>query len=141
MKNIFPLFLSGIVTFAGYVIAHPLVFGICRELYNFGGKVGCSDASIELLGEPLYVFGMSAMVPSLLLVFTRQGTSLWYRFTMLWVPLSIVFIALTPSTSGTWMPIYFVSKSTMVLVMSGLFLIVSLILIAWKSSNKKLTKN
>lgn len=55
----------------------------------------------------------------------------WLRFAYVWVPLSIVLIFLSPQYSTDWM--YPVEKGTVAFLTSALFVIISLILIVWKS--------
>lgn len=55
----------------------------------------------------------------------------WLRFAYVWVPLSMVLIFLAPQYSTDWM--YPVEKGTVAFLTSALFVIISLILIVWKS--------
>lgn len=82
---------------------------------------------------PTYLFSFVALLPTLVLCFVARGTfKAWLRFAMWWLPLSAILIAITPSTSNSWMPLYFIGKDTVTLVMAGLFSIISLGIIAWK---------
>ena len=55
----------------------------------------------------------------------------WLRLVYVWIPLSMVLIFFAPQYSTDWM--YPVVKSTVAFLTSLLFVVVSLILIAWKS--------
>ncbi len=94
------------------------------------------------LVSPLYLFSTVAIVPALVLIFVKKTTfHSWLRFAAWWLPLSAVLIATTPETSNSWMPLYFVGKDTVTLIMASLFTAISLILIVWKQFNlgKRLT--
>jgi len=54
----------------------------------------------------------------------------WLRFAQVWVPLSMLFIFLAPEYTSDWM--FPVVKGTVAFFSSLLFLIISLIIIAWK---------
>lgn len=54
----------------------------------------------------------------------------WLRFAQWWVPLSMVLIFVAPEYSGDWM--FPIVKGTVAFFSSLLFIIISLLLIAWK---------
>lgn len=55
----------------------------------------------------------------------------WLRFAYVWIPLSMGLIFLAPEYSTDWM--YPVEKGSVAFLTSLLFVIISLILIIWKS--------
>lgn len=84
--------------------------------------------------NPLYTFSIFFIVPALgLLLIKRNVFNSWLRFAVWWLPLSAILIAITPSTSNSWMPLYFIGKDTVTLVMAGLFTTVSLVILLIKS--------
>ncbi len=96
---------------------------------------------LELI-NPLYTFSLIALLPALILTFVTRSTFItWLKFAMWWLPPSAILIAITPSTSNSWMPLFFIGKDTVTLVMAGLFTAISLVIIVWKQFNlgKKLT--
>jgi hypothetical protein len=96
--------------------------GVSLDYYNF------LDAE---LGEPLYRMSVAIFIPLFVLLFTSQSiTSVWFRFARWWLPLSVILILITPTSSNTWMPLYSVDKEMMTWIMGGLFTLISLILIA-----------
>ena len=54
----------------------------------------------------------------------------WLRFAYVWIPLSMLLIFLAPQYSSDWM--YPIEKGTVAFFSSLLFVIISLVLIAWK---------
>ena len=134
--------LSALSAFVAYVLSNPLTFGLCQRPYIFNDYRGCLDDSISSIGEPLLAFSLISF--ALLLTLSYLKTSInysWLRFAAWWLPLSAVLIATTPETSNSWMPLYFIGKSTVTMIMASLFTAISLILIVWKQFNlgKRLT--
>lgn len=67
--------------------------------------------------------------------FTRESTFVsWKKFLSWWIPLSLLFIILVPHSPADLSPIY---KKTIFWMMSGGLIIISLILISYKSFKKK----
>lgn len=92
--------------------------------------------------KPLYLFSLIFTITAFVLAFVSiKIFNSWLRFAMWWLPLSVILIAITPSTSNSWMPLYFIGKDTVALVMSALFTLISLVIIVWKQFGlrKKLT--
>ena len=91
----------------------------------------------KIFGEviiQLYFFSIIILFPTIVLCFVKRLIfNSWLRFAAWWLPLSIILIAITPETSNSWMPLYFVSKDTVTVLMASIFTIISLILIAWKT--------
>jgi len=94
--------------------------------------------------NPLYTFSIFFVVPALGLVFVKQHTfKSWLHLATWFIPLSILVIALTPTSSHAWMPLYFVGKDTTTLILAGTFTVVSLLIILCKQFGwgKKLSKS
>lgn len=128
------LIISVIGTLVGYVLSNPLVFGICQRKYLFNNIQGCLDSTISGIGEPLLIFSiLLVVILSILLFLNKNIFKSWLRFAAWWIPLSIILIVITPETSNSWMPLYFIGKGTVTVLMAGIFSIISLILIAWKT--------
>ena len=68
---------------------------------------------------------------SVILLLSRDEVfRLWRKFALVWLPISIVMIAITPNATGT---MQFIDKEFMALVFSFLFVTISILLIAYKS--------
>ncbi len=86
------------------------------------------------LGETLFVLSITLLFVSFLVTFVSHVVfNSWLRFAAWWIPLSIILIVITPETGNSWMPLYFIGKGTVTVLMASLFTIISLILIAWKT--------
>lgn len=91
------------------------------------------DTVIKALGT----YAVFSMVPSLAVIFVRDVVfRVWLRFSVFWWLVSIVIIAITPTTSNSWMPIYSITKETVTWFMGGLFALISLVLIISRSFKK-----
>lgn len=82
---------------------------------------------------PVFLFSIAIFPLVIGLFFVRIKTiKTILLFSAWWLPLSAIVIALTPSTSNSWMPLYFIGKDAITQVMAGIFVIVSLIIITTK---------
>jgi len=101
MKNKFtPLVVSLLGTAIGYVLSNPLLFRVCLNTYQFGGVLGCSDKTVQGLGQPLLIFSAYSLIVTLGLLFTKKPVlKSWCRFSCWFVPLSLLFIFILPVTS------------------------------------------
>jgi len=81
--------------------------------------------------KPVFGFLLLMLPVSFLTIFLqRQRLKGVEKFALWWIPLSILLVATTPTTSGAWMPLYFVSREIITWIMGGLFTLISLIIIA-----------
>ena len=84
--------------------------------------------------EPAYILGIAVFLPSLLLLFCKEEIfKSWFRFARWALPLSILLIIVAPTTNGSFTPFYGINKEMVTWLMGGLFTLISLILIVWKS--------
>lgn len=84
--------------------------------------------------KPLWVYALFFIPVPLVLFFVRENVwKSWLRFSYWWIALSFIVVAITPVWSSSWFPLYSFVKEDAAQVMGGLFTIISLILIAWKS--------
>lgn len=94
----------------------------CRTLWG----------NLNLVGYILFVFPFVFLF-SLITYFLRESVfRAWANFAKWWVPLQILLVLITPESSGG----YFVSlidKQFVAIILSGVFAILSLIIIIWKS--------
>ena len=61
----------------------------------------------------------------------------WRNFAFVWIPLSIIITAITPDASGSFQVI---DKEFVAIIFSGLFVLISLILVAYKFFSLKKTR-
>jgi hypothetical protein len=117
----------------GYIFIHPLQFGICKDIYSFGGAVRCSDKFLPSAGDFLVQISIVVLLLVGVLYFLREEIfRAWIRFARWWVPLSLVLILAAPTSSHSW-AIGGFDREGVTWLMDGLFLIISLILIIKKS--------
>ena len=84
--------------------------------------------------EQLYLLGGAALIPAAILSFCRaQIFNSWIKLISWWMPISVLLIIVIPEGSNDWFNPFFVGKEDVTWLMSGLFLLISLVLIAWKS--------
>ncbi len=84
--------------------------------------------------KPLWVYALFFIPVPLVLFFVRENVwKSWLRFSYWWITLSLIVVAITPVWSNSWFPLYSFVKEDAAQVMGGLFTIISLILIVWKT--------
>lgn len=90
------------------------------------------DATFSFL-EPLQIYMQIILIPAITIIFIREEIfQSWLRLAAWFIPISLLIIFVTPVTSNSWMPLFFVSREEMAFATGILFTAVSLILIAWK---------
>ncbi len=115
----------------GWIISHPLEFGICESVYTFGEGTFCLDDSIKHIGEPLLAMSLCILpVALVLLIVDSRAFKSWERFARWWLLIATLIIIATPAQSNSFMDFYFIGKERMTWLMGGLFLIISLLVIA-----------
>jgi len=126
-----------------FVLSDPLRFGICRNSYtwipqNDGVVVTeCSDDA-SFVQAPV-MFSVIFFFLSLVLLFLREEIfKTWKTFAIWWIPLSVLFIFSTPSSGGGSIGIGgSIDREIVTWWFAGLFLIISLVLIIYKSIKLK----
>jgi hypothetical protein len=130
-----PLAISAAVTIIGYAIYAQNPFLLCPERKYVGCLFGSNIA--HLLGEPLLLYSFALIPLSFAYLFLRKARLPLLIFALAWIPLSILLIAITPITSNTGMPLYFIGRETITWIMAGLFTFISLLIIALSFFRKK----
>ncbi|TSD05092.1 MAG: hypothetical protein Greene07147_804 [Parcubacteria group bacterium Greene0714_7] len=125
---------ASLATVAGYIFSHPLVFGLCIRTYQFSNYIGCADDSIEIVGVPLFIFALFTLPITFILILFPKAFSSWFKFALWWVPFSILVITITPTTSNSWMPLYSFVREDTAWFMGGVFAVISLGIIVWKTT-------
>jgi len=133
--RLFPLVATAIFGGIGYALSHPLIFNLCNRLYVFNDVTGCLDKSIETIGQPLLIFSLFLVPVVLILLFISDSAfKSWLWLALVWLPLSIICVALTPDSSNQVISYSsIINHENTAIVMGGLFTLISLILIAWKT--------
>ena len=86
------------------------------------------------IAETLLVF-VTLFFLSLLTYSIRDETyKIWFRFSRIWVPLTVLLVLITPEYSNSLIPI---EKGAVSFIFSILFLLISLIIIITKSLSSK----
>lgn len=99
-------------------------------LYNLGSQ-------FDYIGEPLGMFSAVLFLLSIILFFTKETVfRTWWKFAIPYIIFSILLIAISPSSNAG---IYGLDSELIAWFTSGLFLIISLLIIAiksWKSKSR-----
>lgn len=125
------LCLCGIAS--GYALAHPLVFDICRRIYTFGSRTGCSDNTIGAIGNPLLVFSLWMLGASFISSFLKKKAyRTWLKFAGIGVLLSLFFVAVTPTHSPYLFDFFPFYRTDAARVAGMLFTIGTIVVVGWK---------
>lgn len=90
------------------------------------------------LFKPMWVYGLFCLPVPLTLFFVRgKVLRSWLPFAYWFVPLSAILIALSPTWSSSWFPLYSFVKEETAQFMAVLFTIISLGIIGWKQFGTK----
>jgi len=142
MKNKTLIYILGgacAVFVLAFILSDPLRFGICRNSYtwipqNDGVMVTeCSDDASFIQAPAM--FSVVLFFLSLILLFLREEIfKSWKTFAIWWIPLSALFILSAPSSGGGSIGIGGgIDREIVTWWFAGLFLIISLVLIIYKS--------
>jgi len=72
-------------------------------------------------------------IPAAVVIFVKKEFfDSWLRLAAWLVPVSLLIIFITPVTSNSWMPLYFVSREEMAWYLGLLLAATSLLLVLWK---------
>lgn len=126
-KKVLLILLVSIFGFiTAFILTSPGSLGLCP----LGDKF-CFDPYDEIIGQPLGILSVCLFFLSLvLLIAHEQVFRVWSKFTIIFFPVAIALIAITPSISGSIDP---VEREPVTLFLATIFLIVSLLIIAIKS--------
>ena len=124
------ILVSLIGSIIGCLIIYPDKFGICSLI----GNVNCYyNFPVFSIGEPLLNFSVCIFVVAIIINFFPENIfHFWTRFAYWWILLSALIIFLSPITNHDW-GIVNPTREIMSWVMGGLLIIISLLLIAFKS--------
>ncbi len=136
--KILPLALTVIALCIAYILSHPLEFGFCQKIYTFGEDYRCLDKIIQNVGFPLRLFAERMLPLVIILLFvSKNAFTSWVKFALWWIPLSFLLIANAPDTGHQAFRVIEMNMLVMAKLTGWTFLILSLLLIAFKSLRKK----
>jgi len=109
------------------LVINPYVLGFCIENEKY-----CIFRSYShTIGEPLFIISLSLMVCSLILFFMKDEVfKFWLKFAYIWIPLTSIFVIISPEYDSGLIPI---EKESVSILFSVLFLLISIIIIISKS--------
>lgn len=101
---------------------------------NYLRDFGISYSVYKLIAEPLFFVSSSLLIIASFLFFVRNEVfSSWLTFAKWWIPLTLVLLIISPADgSGAFFPAFF-SKELTSIFMSGLFLLISLVIVLYQS--------
>lgn len=112
-----------------------LFFGLCQPDPNH--SYACTGTWISQIGDIsqlLFFMPLEILVFSTILFFREKASPLWLRFVLVWFPFSILLVFLAPDNySG----IVGFDKELVSWWMCGIFFVVSLLIIIWKSFSSR----
>jgi hypothetical protein len=114
---------------AGYILVHPERLGICLE------KTICfSNFLVFRIGEPL-LFGFIPLIITtvILFFFSEQIFKSWFKFAIVFIPLAVLAIIFLPTDEGGFGLPAIITKETITLASSVIYLIGSFFIILIKS--------
>lgn len=120
------LSISGIVSILLVFIDYMGTYQIC------GGSPGLCVDTLFSSSMVLFVFPFIFLF-SLITYFLKESVfRAWVNFAKWWVPLQILLVLITPESSGGYF-VSIVDKQFVALILSGIFAVISLLIVIWKS--------
>ncbi|HBR78872.1 MAG TPA: hypothetical protein DEA46_00390 [Candidatus Moranbacteria bacterium] len=123
-KNWLGIIISIVGILLGYYFSSPIGNNICKKtlcIKIIGGDVGM----------PLFLFSISLLfIFSIFLLAKEEIFNIWKKFVKIFLPVAMLIIIVTPTTYGGFVGI---DKELATWWLAGLFLIVSIGIIIWKS--------
>jgi hypothetical protein len=117
----------------GYLVVNSFELGICKKGLSCFLKYGSYI-------DPLMFYSISLIAISPFLFFIADNTFLkWLRFALVWILLSIIFIALAPVSTGGWMS-FGPTKESVSIWMGSFLVIISFGLISYQNFSLKKKK-
>lgn len=130
-KIYWTLILSFIAALISLVLALPENFGLCAK-----NDINCLHSYIDSFNEIIqitFIFSIPIIILSFILLFHKERIFfIWSKFTIIFLPIVIILIMITPSNSGSISPF---EREPVTLFLAIVFFVVSIFIIATKSSN------
>ncbi len=116
-----------------------LALVILASVSYFAGQCGIKDscllseyfgANLFKLIQPLYLFSLFSIPAVLFLPFvSKKVFSLWIKFAIIWVAVSIFIIASSPVALNTWFHVFDYTRGNVARLLAIVFSSISLVLI------------
>jgi hypothetical protein len=129
-KKIYWIVIVSVVTILiSLALALPEIFGLCGK-----NDTICIDEYIykyDTVAMLLLVFLIPIFFISVVLLFLREQVfNAWSKFSIIFLPIAIILVAITPKINGTLIGF---DKESASLALATIFLIVSVFILAFKS--------
>jgi len=121
-KILFIFSLVGVLLFFVFLFATKL--GLCAFINS-----SCTE-TFDPIAENLSIFIPLFLLSLITYKMRDEVYHAWFRFSCVWIPLSMIAIFFAPEYSSDWM--FPVVKGTIAFFSSLLYVILSLIIIIWK---------
>lgn len=123
---VFLLMASLLAFISGVVLVYPDLVGLCPQ----GARSCIYSFPVFSVGEPLLFGAIPLFITFLILLFLRKETyDTWKKFAIVYLPLAFILIFTTPVSSGFLQ----MDRELMSLWTAGIFLVISLGIIAYKA--------
>lgn len=122
---------KNVLILSAVLVALFIVFGFQKNIGLCGKEYNSCWTFFDLLWSP-FSLGVPLFLLSILTYRMHEEIFFtWLRLAYWWIPLSVLIIFTTPTTDHSW-AIGGPSRDSVTWFLSGLFFVISLILIAWK---------
>ena len=125
-----------VLTAAAWILSYPDYVGICPE-YGVNGQYACVDRFILITEPAAALLTAISGVFIIALFIQRSAFRAWKLFSAAYVPVAIVLLAITPAVAPN---IVSFDREQASWLLSILYIVLSLILIAYKSWRLKKTR-
>lgn len=123
------LTVSVITSLISLILALPENFGLCSK-----NDIVCLHNYIDNFNEiiqVIFIFSIPIIIVSFILLFLREQVfNTWLKFSIIFLLIAIVLIAMAPTVNGTLIGF---DKETTTLWLATIFMIVSLLIVVIKS--------
>jgi len=131
------LLISGIIPVISFLVTeYPNQIGLCKIVYGVSGEIQGRSCLFELgFLQPLFFLSFVAFIFLIPLYFLKEAVYLsWRKFAVWYLPIVAILILLAGSSGGNgFNPGYGMDSESLTFFFSGLFAIISFILIIYKS--------
>lgn len=126
-KQFIPLVFTGLAIPLGYFTGWCGVYSSCPFWVYFYDYV-------FTIFEPIYLFSLFSIPAVLLLPIVKERVfKTWLRFATVWIILSVIVIADTPTSINAWWSMFDFVREDAAKLMGILFSALSLFLLAWQT--------
>lgn len=127
------LVISAILILISLVLGLPENFGLCKK-----GDISCVHNYIDNFNEIIqitFIFSIPVIIISLVLLFLKEKAfKAWSKFAIIFIPISIILISITPSVKRTLIGF---DREIITIGLAIIFFTVSLLIIVVNSARFK----